>query len=127
MKNERIVSVCWRTLKEMFKAFGNDIRKELGKIATLIQIVIPVVSVILKVSAFEMLAIICITIVVVEYIRNVGNKLNNTTKSGFPIPTKTYTEIDENGFVSLKNSDEAPEAILYLNSVEQYIKGKGLL
>ena len=127
MKNERIVSVCWKTLKEMLKAFGNGIRKELGKIATLIQIVIPVVSVILKVSAFEMLAIICITMVVVEYIKNVGNKLNNTTKSGFPVPTKTYTELDENGFVSLKNADEAPEAILYLNSVEQYIKGKGLL
>ena len=127
MKNEGIFSICCRTLKEMFRAFGNEIRKELGKIATVVQIAIPTASAMLKVSALEMLAIVCITMIVVEYIKNVGNKLNNTTKSGFPVPTKTYTEIDENGFVSLKNADEAPEAILYLNSVEQYIKGKGLL
>ena len=127
MKNEGIFSICWRTLKEMFRAFGNEIRKELGKIATAVQVAVPTVSAMLKVSALEMLAIICITMIVVEYIKNVGNKLNNTTKSGFPVPTKTYTEIDENGFVSLKNADEAPEALLYLNSVEQYIKGKGLL
>ena len=127
MKNEGIFSICWKTLKEMFKAFGNEIRKELGKIATVVQVAVPTVSAMLKVSALEMLAIVCITMIVVEYIKNVGNKLNNTTKSGFPVPTKTYTEIDENGFVSLKNADEAPEAILYLNSVEQYIKGKGLL
>lgn len=127
MKKESVFYICWKTLKEMFKAFGNEIRKELGKIATIVQVAVPTVSAILKVSALEMLAIICITMIVVEYIKNVGNKLNNTTKSGFPVSTKTYTEIDENGFVSLKNADEAPEALLYLNSVEQYIKGKGLL
>lgn len=127
MNKESIFLICWKTLKEMLKAFGNGIRKELSKIATIIQVSVPTVLAILNVSALEMLVIICITLVVVEYIRNVSSKLNRTTRSGFPIPTKTYTEIDENGFISLKNADEAPEAILYLNSIEQYIKGKGLL
>lgn len=127
MNKESIFSICWKTFKEMLKAFGNGIRKELSKIATIIQVAVPTVLATLKVSALEMLVIICITLVVVEYIRNVSSKLNRTTRSGFPIPTKTYTEIDENGFISLKNADEAPEAILYLNSIEQYIKGKGLL
>ena len=127
MNKESIFLICWKTLKEMLKAFGNGIRKELSKIATIIQVAVPTVLAILNVSALEMLVVICITLVVVEYIRNVSSKLNRTTRSGFPIPTKTYTEIDENGFISLKNADEAPEAILYLNSIEQYIKGKGLL
>lgn len=127
MNKESIFSICWKTLKEMLKAFGNGIRKELSKIATITQVAVPTVLVLLKVSASEMLIAICITMVVVEYVKNVGNKLNKTTRSGFPIPTKTYTKIDENGFISLKNADEAPEAILYLNSIEQYIKGKGLI
>ena len=118
--------VLLQTLAELFAALKYGIIEELDKIAIVIQILIPIVIVKMDLSTPKMLLVSCVLVVCVKYIREVGYKLNHVTERGFPIPTQRYTEVDENGFIGIKET-ETQEAILYLRDVEDYLKSKGWL
>ena len=118
--------VLLQTLAELFAALKYGFIEELDKIAIVIQILIPIVIAKTDLSISEMLLVSLGLVVLVKYIKEVGYKLNHVTERGFPIPTKRYTEIDENGFIGIKET-ETQEAILYLCDVEDYLKSKGWL
>lgn len=118
--------VLLQTLAELFAALKYGIIEELDKIAIVIQILIPIVIAKMDLSTSEMLLVSLGLVVLVKYIKEVGYKLNHVTERGFPIPTQRYTEVDENGFIGIKET-ETQEAILYLHDVEDYLKSKGWL
>ena len=125
-KGNSIFVVMLQTLSELLATFKYGLIEELDKIAIVIQILIPIVIARTDLSTPKMLLVSCILVVFVKYIREVGYKLNHVTERGFPIPTQRYTEVDENGFISVKE-EETQEAILYLCDVEDYLKSKGWL
>ena len=125
-KGNSILVVLLQTLSELLATFKYGIIEELDKIAIVIQILIPIVIAKTDLSTPKMLLVSCVLVVCVKYIREVGYKLNHVTERGLPIPLQRYTEVDENGFIGIKET-ETQEAILYLHDVEEYLKSKGWL
>lgn len=114
------------TLKEMLKGLKYAIIEELDKIATIIQIVIPIVILNVTDNIFVMLSLSILFTIFARYVKEVGYKLNNVTDRGFPIPVHRFTKRDEQGFIDIQNED-VEEALLYLCDVEDYLKRKGML
>lgn len=114
------------TLQEMLKGLKYAIIEELDKIATIIQIVIPIVILKATDNIFVMLVLSILFTIFARYVKEVGYKLNNVTDRGFPIPVHRFTKRDEQGFIDIQNED-VEEALLYLCDVEDYLKRKGML
>ena len=125
-KGNSIFVVLLQTLSELLATFKYGLIEELDKIAVLLQILIPIVIARTDLSTPKMLAVSCILVVCVKYIREVWYKLNRVTERGFPIPLQRFTDRDENGFISIRE-EETQEAMLYLCGVEDYLKSKGWL
>ena len=114
------------TLQEMLKGLKYAIIEELDKIATVRQIVIPIVILNVTDNIFAMLSLSILFTIFARYVKEVGYKLNNVTDRGFPIPVHRFTKRDEQGFVDIQDED-VEEALLYLCDVEDYLKRKGML
>lgn len=125
-KGNRILVVMLQTISELLATFKYGLIEELDKVAVALQILIPIVIARMDLSIPKMLLVSCILVVCVKYIKEVGYKLNHVTERGFPIPLQRFTEMDENGFISIKE-EETQEAMLYLCDVEDYLKSKGWL
>lgn len=123
---QRVCVVLLQTLAELFATLKYGLVEELDKIAIVIQVLIPIVIAKMDLSTPKMLIVLCVLVVCVKYIREVGYKLNHVTERGFPIPLQRFTDRDENGFISIKE-EETQEAMLYLCDVEDYLKSKGWL
>lgn len=125
-KGNSILVVMLQTLSELLATLKYGLIEELDKVAVVLQVLIPIVIARTDLSTPKMLLVSCVLVVLVKYIKEVGYKLNHVTERGFPIPTHRYTEVDENGFIGIKET-ETQEAILYLCDVEDYLKSKGWL
>lgn len=125
-KKVSVLSALLQTVKELCSTFRCEFVEELGKIAVIMQIIIPVVIAKAGSNMIEMILISCGLTIAVKYIKEVGYKLNHVTEQGFPVPVKRFTNVDRNGFIDIKEED-TQEAILYLCDVEDYLKRKGLL
>lgn len=123
-KNKRVIAVMYRKTIELLLGFKYGIIEELNKIATIIQVLIPVYICHIGADLKTALMLSIVFYVLVKYIKEVGYELNNKTERGFPVPTKRYTDIDRNGFLNIPD-DELHEAIQYLYEVEEYINKKG--
>lgn len=62
--------------------------------------------------------------VITYYIRSYANKIGKGTT--IPVPEKRFTEVDDDGEVSIPNS-RIQELILYLADLEDWLERKGLL
>lgn len=115
-----------KVAKEMYTSFCYEATKELGKIATLLRIITPVIIVAITADNIVLMLVISIMWnIITSYIEGVHREINHVAESGLPLPTKPLTE-DNNGLVSLKEGNES-DAIIYLNSVEEYLRSKGLI
>lgn len=66
-------------------------------------------------------AIVCI---VVYYIKEIANRCNKGKR--IPVPRERFTEVDEDGEVSIENS-RLQELILYVADLEDWLERRGLL
>lgn len=115
-----------KVAKEMIYSFCSEATRELHKIVTTLRIITPVVIVLIcKDDIIAMILMSTVWNAVIAYIDAVYRELNHVAESGLPLPTKPLTE-DNNGLVSLKEGNES-DAIIYLNSVEEYLKSKGMI
>lgn len=114
------------TILTMVSSAKYTLKRELGNIAIIIQLLAPVVIAEISRETYEMILISFVFMVVLKFIRELGYELNKTTERGFPIPLQRFTDKDENGFISIKE-EETQEAMLYLCDVEDYLKSKGWL
>ena len=124
-KNKRIMNILLRTLLELLLDIKYGFIESLDKIAIAIQVLIPVIISRMDCGIVIILIISILFTLSVRYIKEVSYKVNNVTDRGFPIPSKRYTNVDENGFIGVEE-DLMQEAILYLFEIEEYIKRKGL-
>lgn len=62
--------------------------------------------------------------ILIYYIRSTANKLGKGIT--IPVPEKRFTEVDEDGEVSIRN-DRVQEVILYLADLEDWLERKGML
>lgn len=125
-KKASVFGALLQTIIELCSTFKCGVVEELGKIAVIMQIAVPVIIAKTGSSMIEMILISCGLTMAVKYIKEVGYKLNHVTEQGFPVPVKRFTNVDQNGFIDIKEED-TQEAILYLCDVEDYLKRKGLL
>lgn len=127
-KNKKVgvFKVLIQTLIELLALFKYNLVQGLTKIAVIIQIAIPVVIVFATKDVYKMLLLSIGLTVLVRYIKDVGHKLNGYNYDGIPVPPRRYTKRDNNGFIELSEEDTA-EALVYLNSIEEYFKSKGRL
>jgi hypothetical protein len=123
-ENIKITKVLVSTMLELLIALKYSIIKELGKIATIVVIIIPVVLSSIDISIFMKLLISVCFVSISKYIREVGYKLNETNSRSMPISSIRFTYEDEYGVVRV-SEDYAQEAILYLYDVEEYLKQTG--
>lgn len=114
------------TLIELLIAFKYAVIEELGKIAIVIQIIIPIICFYAGMDMKTFVFVIVMLTIAVKYIKEVGYKLNNVSERGFPLPGHRFTKTDNNGFIMVKDED-MQEAILYLCDVENYLRNKGLI
>ena len=115
-----------KVAKEMVYSFCSEATRELHKMAMILRIIMPVI--IVMICSDDIVVMIIMSIVwnaIIAYIEAVYRELNHVAESGLPLPTKPLTE-DNNGLVRLCEGNE-PDAILYLNSVEEYLKNKGMI
>ena len=126
IKNRELAILLWNTLLEMLNGIKHTVIEELGKIAVIIEVLIPVLLMKMNMGTTKTIIVSCLLIMLVRYIKEIGYKLNKTTERGFPIPSEPMIERDENGFVSIVEGKEQ-EAILYLDDVQEYLKSKGWL
>lgn len=124
-KNKRIMDILLSTLLELLLDIKYGFIESLDKIAIVIQVLIPVILSRMDCGVVIILIVSILFTLFVRYIKEVSYKINNVTERGFPVPSKRYTNVDENGFVGVEE-DLTQEAILYLFEVEEYIKRKGL-
>lgn len=124
-KNKRIMDILLRTLLELLLDIKYGFIESLDKIAIVVQVLIPVILSRMDCGIVIILIVSILFTLSVKYIKEVSYKINNVTERGFPVPSKRYTNVDENGFIGVEE-DLTQEAILYLFEVEEYIKRKGL-
>lgn len=124
-KNKRITDILLSTLLELLLDIKYGFIESLDKIAVVIQVLIPVILSRMDCGIVIILIVSVLFTLFARYIKEVSYKINNVTERGFPVPSRRYTNVDENGFIGVEE-DLTQEAILYLFEVEEYIKKKGL-
>lgn len=121
-----VLKTMIETFIELLIAFKYAVIEELGKIAIVIQIVIPIICFYAGIEFKTFVFVMVLLTVIVKYIKEVGYKLNSVSERGFPLPGHRFTKMDNNGFIMVKDED-MQEAILYLCDVENYLRNKGLI
>lgn len=125
-KNKELFVLLIKTLIEVLSEVKYSIIEELGKIAVIIQILIPVLISRLQISILGQIVVSCLLLFVVKIIKELDYKINNTTDRGLPVPKESYIDRNRSGLIRLKEGMEH-EAILYLDDVEEFLRSKGLL
>lgn len=125
-KNKELFVLLIKTLIEVLSEVKYSIIEELGKIAVIIQILIPVLISRLHVGILGQIIVSCLLLFVVKIIKELDYKINNTTDRGLPVPKESYIDRNRSGLIRLKEGMEH-EAILYLDDVEEFLRSKGLL
>lgn len=121
-----LLYVMIQTMIELLTGLKYSVVEELGKIAVVVEILIPIMIAKTGFGIIGLLILSCLLNVIVKYIKEVGYRMNHVTERGFPIPARRYTRKDENGFINIRE-EETQEATLYLCEVEDYLKSKGWL
>lgn len=125
-KNKELFVLLIKTLIEVLSEVKYSIIEELGKIAVIIQILIPVLISRLQIGILGQIVVSCLLLFVVKIIKELDYKINNTTDRGLPVPKESYIDRNRSGLIRLKEGMEH-EAILYLDDVEEFLRSKGLL
>lgn len=125
-KNKELLVLLIKTLIEVLSEVKHSIIEELGKIAVIIQILIPVLISRLQFGILGQIVVSCLLLFVVKIIKELDYKINNTTDRGLPVPKESYIDRNKSGLIRLKEGMEH-EAILYLDDVEEFLRSKGLL
>lgn len=119
-------SVVVDVLKNIVKSYSNALRKNLSKIATLIQIIIPVLLSMCSMSLACKVVLSCAFLFVCRVIREVSDKINHRCFDGLPVPRERFTHVDTNGFTEF-TCDSMQDVLMYMTELEEYFEAKGLM
>jgi hypothetical protein len=113
------------TAIEMFGEAYAEIKKNIGKIVLLLQILIPVYLAKTCEGIFEMLYLSCIWVFILALLRRIDWRVNRKNKDGLPLPPCRLTEANEDMVYLIPDREE--EAVIYLNELEEYLKRRKLI
>ena len=122
---KELLRVIYLSLFEIVMQVAYQIKKNLGNIAVLLQVLIPVAIAKVTNSITVMVLLSICFMLIVDLLKKVSNKLNNTTGEGIPVSNKRFMSADKDGFVWLDNQEELSEALQYLYEIESYLDSKG--
>lgn len=122
---KELLRVIYLSLFEIVMQVVYQIKKNLSNIAVLLQVLIPVVIAKVTNNITVMVLLSICFMLIVDLLKKVSSKLNNTTGEGIPVSNKRFTSADRDGFVWLDNQEELPEALQYLYEIESYLDSKG--
>lgn len=118
-------NIYWQVLLELVDDMEKALSESIGKIAIVLQILIPVLIGIADATTWERIALSAGWTFIVVYMKRADLKLNRKEKGGFPLPPCKLTKTDKNGFVDIVEGMEEI-AIIYLSDLEEYIERKNL-
>lgn len=113
-----------QTFFEQGNLFKRGIFEELWKLAIYVQFFVPIFLVAYGASFMVTLVISAVFTWFTSYLRTLSNVINETG-STIPIPSRSFIEVDRDGFIGLKNENDLPELIQYTYELESYLKSKG--
>ena len=122
---KELLRVIYLSLFEIVMQVVYQIKKNLGNIAVLLQVLIPVAIAKATNNITVMVLLSICFMLIVDLLKKVSSKLNNTTGEGVPVSNKRFMSADKDGFVWLDNQEELPEALQYLYEIEIYLDSKG--
>ena len=107
------------------------IEKNLVNFANALNLILPYIMYFIGITAGKNNIYICwelclplVFAVVVYYLRSIANRIGKGIT--VPIPDERFTEVDDDGEVSIKN-DRIQELLLYTADLEDWLERKGLL
>ena len=131
---KRFIQIAFEILIDVVRAVVSFITSNLRNFATILNVLLPYTMYLIgqyvcnnnggtyKVG-FELLIPVGVC-VIIYFLRSFANKIGKGIT--IPVPSKRFTEIDEDGEVSVRNS-RVQELILYLADLEDWLERKGLL
>lgn len=119
-------SILADVLRNIFSGYLNTIRKNFGKIGTLVHLFFPVFLSTLDVSFISKLLLSCVLLFAVRVIKEVDSKMNNRHYDGLPVPSERFTHVDSNGFAAF-TTDSIHDVLMYMTELEEFFVMKGLL
>ena len=123
---KRFFKMTYEITKDMISIVTYSIKCNMMNFATFLEFCLPYAMYFIgkgkEVFGFELL-IPVVFMILIYYIKSAANKLGkgNTV----PIPEKRFTEIDDEGEVSIAH-DRLQELILYMADLEDWLDRKGL-
>lgn len=130
---KRFIRLTLEIIVDVLYAVGYFVKNNLTNFASILSLALPFVMYFVgqsvatsrnEIAVGSEIFIPILVCIVVYYLRSMANKLGK----GYNIPTpdKRFTEVDEDGEVSVRN-DRVQELILYLADLEDWLERKGLL
>lgn len=107
-----LVFECLRVLKRNIRILG-----------TLAYIILPLIGYIYKADMLTMAWILIICAILNAYFKRLDININRKYDNGFPLPSRKFT-YNDGGTIDI-NTEDIPDALQYLNELEEYLYRKG--
>ena len=130
---KRFFRITFEIFIDVVRVIGRTIKSNLKNYAILLNTLLPYAmyfigqNAALKKGKFAIgseLLIPSVVCMVIYLLKSYANKIGKGTT--IPVPNKRFTEVDDDGEVSVRNS-RIHELILYLADLEDWLERKGLL
>lgn len=129
----KFLKIIWSIIVDLFYVFVDFIENNLRNFARMLNLILPYFMYIIgqyvrnergKITfGGEIFFPICFCIII-YFVRSYANKIGKGIT--IPVPEKRFTEVDEDGEVSIENR-RVQELILYLADLEDWFERKGML
>ena len=107
-----LVFECIRVLKRNIRILG-----------ALTYIILPLIGYMYKADMLTMAWILIICAILNAYFKRLDININRKYDNGFPLPSRKFTYTD-GGTIDI-NTEDIPDALQYLNELEEYLYRKG--
>lgn len=126
-KKKKILRTMIVVFYELIQNIMYSFIEEFDKIGLILEVIYPVFMVYCNPSVAMSLIFSILFLFVCKYLQGIGKAVNHTGDKGIPLPEKRFTEIDKDGFISMKNEEDFPEMLQYIYSLETYLQKRGRL
>jgi len=124
---KRFLSIFLEVTYDAFRNIGNFITNNMLNFANILNLLLPFAMYFVgkqEMSIDIWILFPIIPMILVYYAKNIANKIGKGIT--VPIPEKRFTEIGDEGEVSVEN-ERLQEMLLYMADLEDWLQRKGLL
>ena len=118
-----VVKLIFISMGELVFEFLRVIRRNIKLLGTLAYILFPLLGYMYKADMLTMAWILIICAILNAYFKRLDININRKYDNGFPLPSRKFT-YDDGGTIDI-NTEDIPDALQYLNELEEYLYRKG--